>query len=169
MKTIPIGDATEDQLRLFAINTLGIDIKAVAKFETVLARVKSAWDKPEISVAGDAPDPEHGASKATPQAVTDEQQAPADGMVRLSIGVTEEAGGADPVQLGCNGKIMLVPRGKSVEIPERFFESLAHAVTHKFEALEDGGMNPIPREVPLYPFQVLVPTEFTERLMRTAA
>ena len=56
-----------------------------------------------------------------------------------------------------------------LEIPERFFESLAHAVTHKFEALEDGGMNPIPREVPLYPFQVLVPTEFTERLMRTAA
>lgn len=169
MKTIPIGEATEDQLRLFAINTLGIDIKAVAKIETVRARVVAAWDKPDITVDEPKSEPAEASSKVAPKPVTDEQQAPEKNMVRLILLVTEEAGGADDVQVGVNGKIMLVPRGKPVEIPEPYFESLAHAVTHKYDALKDGGMDPIPRKVQLYPYQVLVSTEFTERLQREAA
>jgi hypothetical protein len=169
MKTIPIDEATEEELRTFALDTLGIGIKATAKLETVRARVRQAWDKPEIRVDDSEPLSKEVPSKASPQPVTDAQQAPAEGMVRLILGVTEDAGGADDVQVGVNGKIMLVPRGKEVEIPEPYFESLAHAVTHKYDALPDGGMNPIPRKVPLYPFQVLVSTPFTERLQREAA
>ena len=169
MKTIPIGEATEDQLRLFARDTLGIDIKLTAKLPTVRARVAAAWDKPEITIAESEPESAQGASKAAPKPVTDEQQGPAEGMVRLILGVTEEAGGNDDVQVGVNGKVMLVPRGREVEIPEPYFEALAHAVTHKYDALPDGGMNPVPRKVPLYPFQVLVSTAFTDRLQREAA
>lgn len=169
MKTIPIGEASEDQLRLFAINTLGIDIKASAKKETVLARIQAAWNKPDIAIAESESEADSSGSMAVPQPVTGAQQAPADGMVRLTIGVTEEAGGSDRVQLGVNGKVMLVPRGEVVEIPEAFFESLVHAVQDKYESMRDGGMNPVPMKVQLYPFQVLVSTEFTERLMREAA
>ena len=169
MKTIPIGEATEAQLRLFALNSLGITIKETAKIETVRARVQAAWDKPEIPVTESEPESVQPGSEATPQPVTEAQQAPTDGMVRLIIGVTEEAGGSDPVQVACNGKVMLVTRGVEVEIPEHFFESLAHAVMDKYDTMEDGGMNPVPRKVQLYPFQVLVPTAFTERLLRQAA
>ncbi len=167
MKKIPIGEATEDQLRLFAINTLGIDIKASAKEETVLARVKQAWDKPDITIAES--ESEHVASKAVPQPVTDAQKPTASGMVRLILGVTEEAGGNDPVPVGVNGKVMLIPRGIECEIPERYFEVLQHAVTHKYDPLPDGGMNPIPRKVPLYPFQVISSAALTEQRLASAA
>ena len=169
MKTIPITEATEPQLRSFAIDTLGFTINATAKIETVRARIQQAWNKPEIPIQESKPEPPQAETKAGPQPVTDAQRAPGDGMVRLILGVTEEAGGADDVQVGVNGKVMLVPRGKEIEIPEAYFESLAHAVTHKYDALPDGGMNPIPRKVQLYPFQVLVTTDFTERLQREAA
>ena len=169
MKTILIDEATEAQLRSFAIDTLGFTINATAKIETVRARIQQAWNKREIPVEDSAPEPAQAETKAGPQPVTDEQKPLADGMVRLVLQVTEEAGGADDVQVGVNGKVMLVPRGKTVEIPEAYFESLAHAVTHKYDALPDGGMSPTPRKVPLYPFQVLVNTEFTERLQREAA
>lgn len=155
MKKIPIGEATEAQLRSFATDTLGIDIKATAKFATVRARVEQAWDKPEITVMESEPDDAKIASQASPQAVTDEQQAPEEGMVRLVVGVTEQAGGNDPVELGVNGKIMLVPRGIEVEIPYPYFEVLKHAVQDKYDPLPDGGMKPEPRKVPLYPFQVI--------------
>ncbi len=173
MKKIPIDEATEPQLRAFALDTLGMTIKLTAKIETVRARIRQAWAKPDILVedSASAPvsEPAQAGVKATPQPVTDEQQGPAEGMVRLILGVTEEAGGADDVQVGVNGKVMLVPRGKQVEIPERYFEALAHAVTYKYDPLPDGGMAPEPRKVPLYPFQVLVSTPFTERLQREAA
>ncbi len=173
MKKIAIGEATEAQLRKFALENLGLSIKDTAKRATVVSRIQQCWTGSNILVPDDraetGPEPQPAGSEAIPQAVTAEQQAPAEGMVRVILGVTEEAGGKDDVQLGCNGKIMLVPRGKEVEIPERYFESLAHAVQEKFDALPDGGMDPIPRKVQLYPFQVLVSTEFTERLMRAAA
>lgn len=161
MKTVPIADATSQQLRLFALNTLGITISPSAKETTVRARVEAAWDKPDIPIGvvapvdGESPQDLKAASDAVPQAVTDEQQPPAPGMVRLILGLTEDAGGDRPVEVGVNGKIMLIPRGEEVDIPESYFEVLEHAVTHKYDSLPDGGMNPIPRKVPLYPFQVI--------------
>lgn len=155
MKKIPIREATEKELREFATGTLGISIKATAKLETVRARINAAWDKDEITVADAEPEKE-SEDRAIPQAptpITEAQKPPAEDMVRLIIHVTEEAGGSDPIQLGVNGKIMLVPRGKEVEIPKRFYEVLCHAITHKYESMPDGGMDPIPREVSLYPFQ----------------
>lgn len=156
MKKIPIGEATEAQLRLFARDTLGIDIKATAKFATVRARVEQAWDKPEITIPDSEPEStKEVPSQAAPNPVTEEQQKPAKDMVRLVIGVTEEAGGNSPVEVGVNGKVMLIPRGKEVEIPYSYFEVLKHAVTFKYDPLPDGGMAPEPRKVPLYPFQVI--------------
>lgn len=148
MKRVPIDDATEVQLRLFASETLGMDIKDTAKIDTVRARVLAAWDKPEILIADTEAAPEPEASKPAAK-----QTEP--GMVRLILGVTEEAGGADPVQVGVNGKVMLVPRGKEVEIPLAYFQVLENAVQFKYEPLPDGGMEPEPRKVPLYPFQRL--------------
>ena len=75
--------------------------------------------------------------------------------MRVVLGVTEEAGGADPVQCGVNGKVMLIPRGIECDIPEAYFEVLQHAITYKYNALKDGGIDPMPRKVPLYPFQLL--------------
>lgn len=152
MKLIPIGDATEIQLRKFAQETLGIDIKSTHSLDKVRASVQSAWDR-DIPVMGE---PEHGELAGDqPVPVSDRHFLPEDGMVRINIGIQEEAGGNDPVPVGVNGKIMLIPRGKDVDIPTRYLEALSHAVTFKYDSLPDGmGINPVPREVQLYPFQV---------------
>ena len=158
MKKIPIREATEKELREFASGTLGMTIKSTAKLETVRARIQAAWDKDEITVPDhEVPETEQEAKdRSVPQAptpITEAQKPPAEGMVRLIVHVSEEAGGSAAIQLGVNGKIMLVPRGEEVEIPQRFYEVLCHAITHKYESMPDGGMDPIPREVSLYPFQ----------------
>ena len=52
MKLIPIGDATEIQLRKFAQETLGIEIKSTSNLDKVRVAVESAWDR-DIPVMDD--------------------------------------------------------------------------------------------------------------------
>ncbi len=153
MKLIPLSEATTAQLRTFAQDTLGIALKANASKEQVRAKVESAWDRdipvveamPEPTLAGDQPIP-----------VTAEQLNIEPGKVRINIGIQEEAGGLEPIPVGVNGKIMLIPRGIDVDIPEPYLEALAHAITFKYDPMpDDMGINPVPRKVQLYPFQII--------------
>ncbi len=161
MKLIPIAEATVAQLRTFAQETLGISVKENAHLEQVRAKVELAWDR-DIPIAEAAPEPP--LAGASPKPVTDEQVGPEPGKVRINIGIQEEAGGSSPVPVGVNGKIMLIPRGKDVDIPEAYLEALSHAVTYKYEPMEDGlGMNPVPREMQLYPFQIIGRVDDLER------
>jgi len=153
MKLIPIANATEAQLREFAQDTLGIEIKASATLEQVRAQITPAWDR-DIPVAEGSPEPVLAGDQPSP--VTEQQLEPPAGKVRINIGIQEEAGGADPVPVGVNGRIMLIPRGKPVDVPECYVEALSHAVTFKYGTLPDGmGIDPVPRKVQLYPFQIL--------------
>ncbi len=153
MKLIPISEASGPQLRTFAQESLGIDVREKDSTEQIRAKVQMAWDRdipinePDVrpTLAGDQPVP-----------VTDVHQPAEQGMVRINIGIQEEAGGSDPVPVGVNGRIMLIPRGKEVDIPESYLEALSHAITFKYDPLPDGmGINPVPREVQLYPFQIV--------------
>ncbi len=162
MKRLPIDEANEGQLRTFGTYVLGISIKASAGIDTIRARIAEAWAKDWIAVEDDkAPADALAVDTQHPVPVTAEQDKPAmdkDGetrLVRIHINVTEEVGGERPVQVGCNGKIMLIPRGKDVDIPERFYHILTHAIAYKYDPLPEGGINPVPRKVPLYPHQVL--------------
>ncbi len=160
MKKLPIAEANEGQLRAFATLVLGQSIKASASLETIRVRVAEAWQKDWIAVDdNEAPD---GAVIAgqRPNPVTDEQHKPGmdkEGkrLVRIHINVTEDVAGDRAVQVGVNGKIMLIPRGKNVDIPEPYYHVLTHAIAYKYDALPDGGINHIPRKVPLYPHQVI--------------
>lgn len=152
-KKIPIEEATVEQLRAFASAYLGLDIHGSTKEENVRARVAKAWGKAEILVPETDEDETVVASGQPPRPVTVAQQPPGKGDVRIIIQTTEDAGGADPVFVGVNGKGMLVPRGKEVTIPYRYYRALAKAVTYRYDPLPEGGINPVPRKIPLYPFQ----------------
>ncbi len=152
MKLIPIGEATGPQLRKFAQETLGIEVKSTMGIAKLRAAVESAWDR-DIPIMDEAGAGELAGDQ--PQPVRARHLPPPAGKVRINIGIQEEAGGNDPVPVGVNGKIMLIPRGKDVDIPESYLEALQHAVTYKYDSLPDGmGINPVPREVQLYPFQI---------------
>ena len=152
-RQIEIAKATHPELLTFARDTLGLNLPPNTKIETLRARITTAWDKDYITVPEETASAEPQQLGPKPQPATADQKGPKSGKVRIVITVTEEAGGNEPVPVGVNGKVMLIPRGEEVDIPESYFEVLQHAIAHKYDALPDGGMNPVPREVPLYPFQ----------------
>ena len=144
-----LKDASGPQMRKFASAVLGMEFPRTEANESVRAKIASAWNKDEIDVIEDAAPMEGTVAPVTILAKKNSK-------VKIRISRTEGAGGKDPVPAGVNGKIMLIPRGLDVEIPKSYFEVLTHAIIHVFEPLEDGkGIDPIPREVPAYPFQRL--------------
>ncbi len=154
-RQIPMNEATHAELLQFARGTLGFNSPPNIKIETLRARIETAWNKDHITLPEvEAEVPQKGSA---PFPVTEAQQ-PDKRMVRINIAISEDAGGSDAVPVGVEGKVMLIPRGKDVDIPYPYYEVLSHAIMHKYDPSEDGlGMNPVPREVPTYPFQVIGP------------
>lgn len=153
-RQVKIAEATHMQLLGFACNNLGLNLPPNTKKETVVAKISTCWDKDYILVLDMSETQEPTQKGDNPVPVTEEQK-PKRRMVTIHINETEEAGGSEPVQVSVNGKAMLITRGVDVEIPYEFYEVLKHAITHKYDPLPDGGINPKPREVPLYPFQLV--------------
>lgn len=154
MKQVDISEATHEQLLEYGRNTLGLSLQPNTGLDKLRAKIKEASDKPYITIADAASEAPQVGDEPVP--VEPKQAGPGRNMVRINIAVTEEAGGKDPVPVGVNGKIMIIPRGQDVDIPEEYYEALNHAVSHKYDPNEDGsGINPVPRKVHLYPHQVL--------------
>ncbi len=154
-RRILMTDATDAELLQFARSTLALNLPPNTKRPKLLARISAAWNQDHINlpVTEEADAPQKGSE---PAPVTAEQQAPDKRMVRINIPISEDAGGSDAVPVGVNGSVMLIPRGKDVDVPYSYYEVLTHAIKHVYDVGEDGlGMNPVPREVPTYPFQVI--------------
>lgn len=152
-KKIPLKEASEAELRAFAQAHLGMEFDASARLASIRAQVATAWGKDEIVLAlSDTAD------DLTPAGVAPARVGAApvpSGAVRIIIQRSDEVGGDEAVPVGVNGRVMLIPRGEPVTIPLAYFEVLQNAVTHRYESLRDGGLNPVPRAVPMYPFQRL--------------
>jgi len=154
-RQVPIGEANATQLRAFAANTLGFTMPGNTKIETIRAKISAAWDKDYILVPEDESPPAFQEGQS-PNPVTRDQAPVEPKKVKIIINLTEDVGGDQPVLVGVNGSVMLIPRGKEVDIPLPYFEVLKNAVAHKYEMMPDGqSLNPSPRLVPLYPYQVL--------------
>lgn len=124
--TVPVEDATEDQLRGFAQNHLGIVFAQDKKREDMLAVVKSAWSKPKILVPQSAPTPEE--DKKAEQAET----APASDKeptieVIIDKNTASNGPGKDAVFMSVNGQALFIPRGKPVTIKKRYYFALMYA------------------------------------------
>lgn len=152
---IALSEASEAQLRAFALAYLGIGFPHNAKAETMRARIRSAWSEEKIRVdIADEPSAP-AVMSAAPQPGRPDQDPGEARSVKIIVQRTDDPGGDEPIPVGVNGRVMLVPRGEEVEIPEPYYEVLAHAVTHRYEALPDGGLSEEPRKVPMYPLQRL--------------
>lgn len=165
VKQVPIEEASLQQLRAFANNNLGLELAPNCKTDTVLAKIRSAWNQPYVLVPDDdppvsiepaqlapttaaAPTPAPQRGAGAPPPVLDRPEL---GKVRIKITREDGPGGADPVPLGVNGKIMVVERDKLSDIPYPYFEALSHAIRKVYEPNQDGnGYNPDPRLVPQY-------------------
>lgn len=156
---IPVAEATVDQLRQFATENLGLDIHHNTGEKGLRAKIAQVWPRETIRLLADDK-LEHDHEGAPPHQAGPplaekhiEVTAKDDKEVTLILQIVDEPGGEQPVPLGVNGRVMLVPRGKEVTIPHRYFEVLKNAIKHVYDPMPDGGMNPIPRKVSSYPFQ----------------
>lgn len=143
---IKIEDAKAYQLRKYAEEVLGLQLRAGESAMSIKAKIAAVIEGDEIDVSEDDP-----ALPKLQKAAPELAEKPA--KVTIIISRTNEPGGNQPVPVAVNGRAMLIPRGEPVEIPEHFFEALKNAERAVYDQYPDGGINPTPRIIPEYPFQ----------------
>lgn len=160
-KTVPWDEATLDELKKFASSVLGMSVNYNIGEATLRAKIRQAYPGDTITIMvldgedearpSDAPAP-------PPQTPTDGKalrgsSAENDPKVTITIAEVEGTGGKRPVPVGVNGVMMLVPRGRPVDIPYRYYEALLHAVKTLHEQDETTG-EVVSSDVPSYPMSV---------------
>lgn len=166
VQQVLLNDATLEQLRGFATNYLGLELAPTLNTDNVRAKITAAWPQPFILVPDTNPPTSIESASSPPAPPTAPGEVPGApllagrqtvrpdaGKVRISIARQEGPGGADPVPVGVNGKIMVIPRDEDCDIPYPYYEALSHAIKKVYDPMPDGnGYNPIPRLVPEYPW-----------------
>ena len=160
-KTVPWDEATLDELKKFAASVLGMSTHANIGEEKLRAKIRQAYPGDTITImvlddegegfASDAPPP----PSATPNdgKALRGSSAERDPKVTITIAEMEGAGGKRPVYAGVNGVAMLIPRGRPVDIPYRYYLDLMNAVKTVHEQDEATG-EIISSDVPSYPMSV---------------
>lgn len=160
-KQVPFDEATPEQLRAFAQDHLGLDIHHNTGIDKIRSKIRTAYQKEHILVEDvggqpDAPVVEQTVSVAQrTAAIKTEATKGTAKKVRIIINTSEEVGGEEPVPVGVNGSIMLIPRGKECEIPIAYFNVLKEAKRLVYDRGPNDELILPPREVQQYPFQVL--------------
>lgn len=147
-KKVTIEEASTEALRNFAEAHLGLAIHANTARKNIVAKISEAWDNDYILVMEEQQGSHVQETKRAPEGVKPDQY-------RILIPKTEDPGGDEPVPVGVNGKVMLVPRGKPVDVPKAYYEVLRNAVRHVYDSLPDGGINPEPRKINDYHMQLI--------------
>lgn len=154
-RKIPIKDASAAQLRKFAIEHLGLEVKGSMNRQALIALIGQAWTEEDIRVEEAPPEAVQSHGARARASLADGLKP---GYARVQIHVSEEPGGTDPVPLGVNGSIMLVERGKDQDIPYRYYIVLKNAIKYQYD-MDGDKINPIPRQIPQYPFSVIAINE----------
>lgn len=172
-KTVPIADATDDELRTFAQQTLGVTFDKKAKRETMLAKIQQLWTKDAITVVVDEAPEQSGTAPAAPVGkganAMKSRGGRSDPQVELLINEQETPDGKRPVFVSVNGVGMLIPRNERVKVGYRYYEVLKNATKTIHTQDEEG--NIYSHDVPSYPFQVFAmpsPAEIDAWLKKTS-
>jgi hypothetical protein len=144
MKTIAIGEASAAQLAEFASSHLGVlGASATVGKDRLLEIIREVGHEGDTIQVFEEKKPRKAVS------APDHER-----KVRIHIAVAEGTAGSQPVPVGVNGILMLIPRGKDVEIPWRYLHALQNAKT-KLPVTDDDGQIVDWREAPAYPVSVL--------------
>lgn len=146
---IPQAQATDEQLRNFAVMTCGLQLEPGDSRATLIARIATVAEVDMIPIeVDDTPIETMGAkmldiggTKPNPYGLPQISAARlqskgaaylTDPHVCLVIAREEKEGGDEPVPVSVNGAAMWIPRGQMVEIPYRYFVALMNAVKEVF-------------------------------------
>ncbi len=163
-KTVPWDEATLHELKMFAAQVLGMMTMPNIGETTLRAKIRQAYNGENITIMVEETAAPADAPKDAPIPTSDASvvgkalrgsSAALDPKVKITITEVEEAGGKRPVFVGVNGVGMLIPRGRPVDIPYRYYDALKNAI--KRVHVQDETTNEIiSSDVPSYPFSVNV-------------
>lgn len=182
-KTIAIAEASPAELTAYATLTLGLEVKPntpLPALRAMIARTMPGTDIIVIPAAEDDADataaPLLDAGRgAAPLAIAGaasrleliQQKAGTvsasgryDPLVTVLVYEGQEDGGKRPVPVGVNGTIILVPRGKPVQLPYRYYEALKNAERVTYSEGADGEL--LEHKMAAYPFQTIQPADPAE-------
>ena len=172
MKTIPIADATPEQVRRFTL-MVGVDLTETDSPETVLAKLRKVWPNDTVSVADEDTGPgvlTTGVLREAPSDLEPGESSPfskmagAERMLLTSakddprvvlniqkVRVGNDVSNAD-VNVGVNGTIYQMKTGVSLDVPYRVWEALNNA--RREEITHDDQGEVVSAWVHAYPFNV---------------
>lgn len=171
LSTIPLADASDRQLVDYARTFLQLDVHPNAKRETVLSKIsQGAPGNEQCTIV--LPDLEPEPELRQPVPAVREVLLNDDGRrfdiasqedPRFTIIIQEQGGlgnfGKRAVPVACNGRTMLIPRGKECTIPARYYYVLKEAMENHIEdvPMEDNPskVERVETEVMSYPFQII--------------
>lgn len=159
-------EATIDEVQGFA-KLLGIDVDKRWSLETLIAKMGDYGlpvhdDAFQITVSsGSHVEPVSRGGSGSYRRLNDgrwEECAESDTGARfgkvINVPTEEREGGEKPVYTNCNGKTMLIPRGKDVWVPIEYVNCLSNAV-RKAAEIDEGGKLVGWRDVKRYPYTVV--------------
>ncbi len=160
-KTVPWDEATLHELKMFAAQVLGMSVNHNVGESTLRSKIRQAYPGDDITfmVLDGIEEAQASDAPAQPSETPNDGKAlrgtsaAGDPKVKITIAEVEGAGGKRPVPVGVNGVIMLVPRGKPVDIPYRYYEALSHAEKTTYEQDPETD-EVISSDVPSYPMSV---------------
>lgn len=143
MNQLPMAQASDDQLRDFAKNSLQIDIGAGADRATLEGTIARAWPHQFILAADEDVREDFSAEQTQAVQPVAGQILSSGGykddpIVRLKIGQTDMPGGKDPVPVSVNGDAIVIQRNLVADCPYRFFEALRNAKRIVVDQVLDG-------------------------------
>jgi hypothetical protein len=158
-RNVAFNDATPAELRMFLQQSCGITAHTNCTPETLRAKVRAVFEGDEISLI--LPDDPEIAAKAPPNEVRSDGQrmvskgGKGDPVVELTLMEQEGPAGKRPVFVSVNGKAMLIPRSKRVQVPYRYYDVLRNAVRSEVLHVTRGATTEeLHNDVPEYNMQV---------------
>lgn len=154
--SLPIEEASDEQLRWFIEHVLGIPLtRKTMKREELLANLHRAGHAGPVQVL-----PGHGTAPASTPVPVDAGAALVPGsyqagrQARIIIERQDGPGGDRPVFVAVNGSSILIPRGEPVMVGVPYVEALTNATSTLYDQHPETG-EITARDVPAFPFRIL--------------
>jgi hypothetical protein len=164
MNRIPLSEASDDDLRWFAVNTLQLDRSDVAAAKTrskLIGLIGPAWDKDFISVPASAVEADDQTDSPVVKVAPENDfssimHAPP---TTIKVMTTGAPGGKDDAFVSVNTKSLRIKRGVPVTVPQPFLEALQNAVPTVTRQASEDDYELVETEASNYPVQVLTPVD----------
>lgn len=147
---ISADDATAKDLRDFATTHHGIEVPTTANRAHIIALLETAG----VELSGGVPVSNAPAGASGDFGVTMKMPKEIAEQDRVTIMISKEKGGIDPVPVAVNGYAVSIRRGQKVSIPMGHYRALMDSIELDYPTDQDGNIVNEPNEVPRFPVQV---------------